>query len=55
MKEETYKEYDWRGKDLEKILRSVGVEGDIESIYSDYGGHSGLYLHVKTKTNSVEK
>jgi len=55
MKEETFKEYEWRGKDLRKLLESAGVKGDIQSIYSDYGGHSGLYLHVKTKTESEEK
>ncbi len=54
MKEETFKEYEWRGKDLKKLLESAGVKGDIQSIYSDYG-HSGLYLHVKTKTESEEK
>lgn len=56
MKEETFKEYEWRGKDLEKLLKSVGVEGDILTIYSDAGMHTReLYLHVKTKTDTVEK
>ena len=53
MKEETYKEYSWHDEDVVKLLRKLGVEGKIISMYCD--DDRGLYLHVKTKTDTVEK
>ncbi len=53
MKEETYKEYSWHDEDVVKLLRKLGVEGKIISIYCD--DDRGLFFHVKTKTDTVEK
>lgn len=51
MKEETYKEYTWHGKDVNEVFKKLGIEGNIVTIYAD--NDSGrLYLHVKTITDS---
>jgi len=49
MKEETFKEYHWHDEEVVKLLRKLGVEGKIISMYCD--DDHGLYLHVKTKTD----
>ena len=53
MKESTYKEYDWHNKDVKEAMKKLGVEGNIVEIWSSYD--HGLYLHVKTVTDVVEK
>ena len=53
MKEETFKEYSWHNEDVVELLRKLGVEGNIISFYSS--DDHGLYLHVKTKTDEVDK
>jgi len=53
MKEETFKEYHWHDKEVVELLKKLGVEGTIVSFYSS--DDHGLYLHVKTKTDTVEK
>ncbi len=54
MKEETYKEYTWRGKSVQEVFKILGVEGNLVSLYAD-NNDGGFYLHVKTITESTGK
>ena len=53
MKEETFKEYNWHNEEVVEIFRKLGVKGTIINFYSD--NEHGLFLHIKTKTESKEK
>lgn len=52
MKEETFKEYNWHDKEVKEALESLGIKGTIVSFYAS--DDHGLYLHVKTRTESKE-
>ncbi len=54
MKEETFKEYTWHGKDVNKLFKKAGIEGEVVTLFSSYD-RGKLYLHIKTLTESAGK
>lgn len=54
MKEETFKEYTWRGKDVNQLLKKIGLEGSVVTLYAS-NDNGRLYLHIKTITESTGK
>ncbi len=54
MKEETFKEYEWRGKGVNELVKKLGLEGNVVSIFAS-NDHGRYYLHIKTITESKGK